>query len=217
MDRDAFMSRVGRSAMRGSLPPPPLVAERLPDLPAEDLVSLFRDRAQQVDAVVHGPVSRHGAPKAVVGIAAGHGCRSFLAWDDLPSPGVPGALTSAGVERVEHHVPGDGRAEHLLGYRDVDLGVTGADAGLAESGSIVLSHGSGRARMASLIPEVHVAILHVGLIERTISHFAHRHSDWVSDTTNLVVISGPSRTGDIELQLNLGVHGPRHLHVVLIS
>lgn len=193
------------------------IPDRLPDLEDEDLQTLFRERAQDVDAVVHGPVGRHGVPRAVAGIAAGHQCRSFMAWEDLPASGVASALTAAGLTRVEGEVPVETRMEHQLGYRDLDLGVTGATAGLAESGSVVLEHRPGRPRMASLVPEVHVALLDLTLMERTLVHWAHKFPESVANTANLVVITGPSRTGDIEQQLTLGVHGPKHVHIVLIK
>ncbi|MEX1125665.1 MAG: LUD domain-containing protein [Acidimicrobiia bacterium] len=215
MERDAFLKRVSVAAMVATLPRPPDVPARLPDLDPVDLVGLFRARAQQESVVVHGPIGSHGVPRAVAGIAAGHACRSYMAWDDLPVPGVTSALTGAGVQRVEHRVPEDGRITHQLEYQTLDLGVTGADAGLAESGSLVLLHGDGRPRMASLIPEVHVALLDATLIERTLVHWAHRHPATVFESANMVLVTGPSRTGDIEQQLRLGVHGPRHLHVVI--
>ncbi len=193
------------------------IPDRLPDLEDEDLQTLFRERAQDVDAVVHGPVGRHGVPRAVAGIAAGHQCRSFMAWEDLPASGVASALTAAGLTRVKGEVPVETRIEHQLGYRDLDLGVTGAAAGLAESGSVVLEHRPGRPRMASLVPEVHVALLDLTLMERTLVHWAHKFPESVANTANLVVVTGPSRTGDIEQQLTLGVHGPKHVHIVLIK
>jgi len=216
VDRDTFLARVGRAAMTAVLPETPSVPERLPEMESEDLVALFRERAQAVDAVVHGPVGRHGAPVVVTGIAAGHGCETFMAWDDLPSPGVASALTAEGLERIPHDVPNDDRLAHQLAYLPLALGVTGALAGLADSGSLVLSHGPGRPRMASLVPEVHVALLDVTLIDRILVHWAQKHPEVVEDTANLVMVTGPSRTGDIEQSLNLGVHGPRHVHIVLI-
>ena len=140
-----------------------------------------------------------------------------MAWEDLPASGVASALTAAGLTRVQGEVPAETRIEHQLGYRDLDLGVTGAAAGLAESGSVVLDHRPGRPRMASLVPEVHVALLDLTLLERTLAHWARRYPESVADTANLVVITGPSRTGDIEQQLTLGVHGPKHVHIVLIQ
>lgn len=217
MDREVFLSRVGRAVMTSVIPEPPDVPSQLPDLDQVDLVGLFRQRALDVNAVIHGPMGRHGAPRAVAGIASGHEGESFMAWDDLPASGVASALTAAGLERVTYDVPTDGRLDHQLGYYDLHIGVTGATGGLAESGSVILSHGAGRPRMASLVPEIHVVLLEVSSIERTLAHWAHKHHEAAADTTNLVIVTGPSRTGDIEQQLNLGVHGPRHVHVVLIK
>lgn len=216
MDRDVFLTRVGRAAMSAALPEAPGASGSLPIMPTDDLVALFRRRAQEVDAVVHGPVNPHGAPKTVAGIASGHGGKSFMAWDELPAAGVVSALASAGLDRVAHQVPMDRRADHQSGYRYLDLGITGAEAGLAESGSVVLLHGPGRPRMASLVPNVHVAILELSRLHRTLAHWASQHPDLVEETANLVVVTGPSRSGDIEMKLNLGVHGPRHVHVVLV-
>lgn len=217
MDREVFLGRIGQATLRSELPDPPRVPAELPELEDVDLVSLFRNRAQAVSAVVHGPVSRHGVPRAVMGIAAGHEMASFMAWDDLPASGVSAALQSAGMERIDHETVAKTRLERNLSYMELDLGVTGATAGLAESGSVVLVHGPGRSRMASVVPEVHIALLDVHHIVRTLAHWAHENPGFVNDTTNLVVVTGPSRTGDIEQTLNLGVHGPRHVHVVMIK
>lgn len=215
MERERFLSRVGQATLRSALPYAPQVPTELPALADVDLVALFRSRAQEVNAVMHGPVSRHGVPRAVVGIAAGHEASTFLAWDDLPAPGVSSALQSAGLSRLEYEID-DGRLERNLSYLGLDIGVTGAVAGLAESGSVVLMHGPGRPRMASIAPDVHIALLDVATIGRTLAHWAHENPGFAADTTNLVLVTGPSRTGDIAQQLNLGVHGPRHVHVVMM-
>lgn len=217
MERDTFLSRVGQASLTSVLPDPPVVHAELPEMEPVDLVAMMRVNAQKVNAVVHTPVSRHGAPRAVAAIAAGHDASSFLAWDDLPVPGVASALTAAGLERVGHQVPAGDRTAHNAGYLHVDVGVTGALAGLAESGSLVLSHGPGRPRMASLIPEIHIALLDVGRIARTLAHWAHEYPSSAVETTNLVLVTGPSRTGDIEMELNLGVHGPRTVHIVMVK
>jgi L-lactate dehydrogenase complex protein LldG len=215
VERDRFLTRVGQATLRTDLPEPPRLPIELPRLDEVDLVAMFRARAQEVNAVVHGPVSRHGVPRAVVGIAAGHEASTFLAWDELPASGVTSALQSAGLDRLGHEI-GEDRLERNLSYLSLDIGVTGATAGLAESGSVVLVHGPGRPRMASIAPEVHIALLDVAGIDRTLAHWAHENPGLAADTTNLVLVTGPSRTGDIEQQLNLGVHGPRHVHVVMI-
>lgn len=217
MERDAFLSRVGQASLSSVLPDPPPVSAELPDMGAVDLVAVMRANAQAVNAVVHTPVSRHGAARAVAAIAAGHDASNFMAWDDLPVSGVASALAAAGMERVDHAVPRSDRREHNLGYLRVDVGVTGAMAGLAESGSLVLSHGPGRPRMASLIPEIHIALLETDRIARDLAHWAHEYPQSATETTNLVFVTGPSRTGDIEMELNLGVHGPRTVHIVIVK
>lgn len=217
MDRDAFLSRVGKSLLTAKLPDPPSVPRDLAEPEETDLLALFRARAQAANAVVHGPVTRHGVPRTVVGIATGHEAASFIAWDELPASGVPVALQSAGLRRVDHYVPEGERSEHNLTYKSLDAGVTGADAALAESGSLVLTHGEGRPRMASLAPGVHIALLEADAIHRTLALWAHKNPESAVETTNLVFVTGPSKTGDIEQQLNLGVHGPRHVHIVMIK
>lgn len=214
MERNAFLSRVARATLTADLPeatrPPP----DLPDLGTTDLLAVFRSQAQAAHAVVHGPVSRHGAVRVVSSIAAGHDVTRFIAWDDLPVAGVPSTLLASGMIRVDHEVaPG---ARDNLFYADVEVGVTGAHGALAESGSLILVHGPGRPRMASLVPEIHIALLDVASIARSLAHWARENPDLVADTTNLVLVTGPSRTADIEQQLNLGVHGPRHVHIVMI-
>lgn len=216
MDRDSFLGRVGQAALHSELPPAPMVAPDLPELDDVDLVARFRSRAQAVNTVVHGPVSRHGVPRVVMGVAAGHEAGRFIAWDELPASGVASALQSAGLDRVDAETTSEDRLEHNLSYFHLDIGITGASAGLAESGSVVLVHGPGRPRMASIVPEIHIVLLEVERLARTLAHWAHEYPGLVGETTNLVLVTGPSRTGDIEQQLNLGVHGPRHVHVVLV-
>ena len=215
MRREAFLSAVSRASMASRLPQARTMSDELPDYHTDDLVTLFRVNAQAVNAVVHGPVSRHGVPRSVLAIAGGHRVKTFMSWDDLPAAGVNASLVAEGYRRVDHGVPDDRRTEHNLSYADLDMGVTGADAGLAESGSVVLLHGPGRPRMASLIPEIHVAILDVELLAMTLAHWSAVNPDVLAGTSNLAIVTGPSRTGDIEQQLNLGVHGPRHVHIVL--
>ncbi|MGA8039007.1 MAG: LUD domain-containing protein [Acidimicrobiia bacterium] len=217
MDRERFLERVAASMASGRVPAVAPFADRLPEMGQVDLLALFGERARSVDAQVHGPVARYRVPAMVTGLIASTEPKTFVAWDDLPVPGVPAALAADGWLRLDHRIGSASRLEDQLAYSDLAVGLTGAMAGLAESGSVVLDHGQGRPRMASLIPETHVVLLEASSIARTLSHWAEKNPDSARRTANLVVITGPSRTGDIELQLNLGVHGPRQVHIVVIE
>jgi len=213
VDRTAFLERLPRAHPGRS---PGLL---VPDLPKVDLISHFTGRLASVDGVVHGPFPPAAVADLVTTILREHEATEYLGWDDVGVAGLHQRLTMAGLGRVEGHLPdrGWGRVRHLAGYQDLVAGLTGADAGLAESGSIVVRSGPGRPRMASLIPLVHVAILSTHRLYRSLCHYVADHPAAIEGTSNLVIITGPSRTGDIEQQLNLGVHGPKHLHVILVD
>lgn len=99
-------------------------------------------------------------------------------------------------------------------------GVTGAHAAMAETGTLMLVSGEGRPTTMNFLPDNHVVILHA---EQVVGPYEDgwdrlRESvgpDGLPRTVNF--ITGPSRTGDIEQKLQLGAHGPRRLHVILVE
>ncbi|RMF02411.1 MAG: hypothetical protein D6768_08330 [Chloroflexi bacterium] len=98
------------------------------------------------------------------------------------------------------------------------VGVSGVLAGLADTGSLVVHSGAGQARAASLVPPVHVALLSVGdLYPDLPTWMAAQGAGVLPQTANVVFITGPSKTADIELNLVVGVHGPGEVHVILVA
>lgn len=95
------------------------------------------------------------------------------------------------------------------GIWEAEIGVTTADLAIAESGSILLCAGPGRARLASLAPPIHIALVRSSHIVATLDEALGS----VSDRTS-VLVTGPSRTADIEGILVRGIHGPGELWVV---
>jgi L-lactate dehydrogenase complex protein LldG len=97
---------------------------------------------------------------------------------------------------------------------ELDAVVTAATVGIAETGTIVLTHAPGEGRRAiSLVPDLHVCVVLESQVVAGVE-------DAVSALTGTGVttwISGPSATSDIELERVEGVHGPRRLHVVLVA
>jgi L-lactate dehydrogenase complex protein LldG len=96
---------------------------------------------------------------------------------------------------------------------EADVGLTGARFALAETGSIGIAFGANHSRMVSLIPPIHVVLLFDGvLVPDLISWEKVRPKSMPSQ---LVFISGPSKTADIEQTLVVGAHGPKKLIVIV--
>lgn len=104
-----------------------------------------------------------------------------------------------------------GRAPGGVPIWQAEVGVTTADLAIAETGSLLLSTGPGRPRMLSLAPMMHVVIMPKERIVATLAEAFARLSDRTT-----VMITGPSRTADIEGVLVRGVHGPGDILVVPI-
>ena len=222
MERDAFLTHVGAAQMSAVLPSAasPRRGPPVPRLEETDLTELFIAQLVAVDGEVHR-VPAEDAASTIGRILDRYDAGEYLAWDE-DAIGVPDLLAHLGAtgrRGVSGTTPEDaaGRLAHHAAYGALRAGITGADAGLAESGSVVLVSGPGRPRMASLIPQVHITILRTSQIVRTLPHLIATRPTLVAAGSNFVVVTGPSRTGDIEMTLTLGVHGPRHLHVVLLD
>ena len=95
----------------------------------------------------------------------------------------------------------------------IRVGVTKAICGLANTGSILEADGEGSPLHASLLSEIHIAVLHISDIYPSLEHAIHL----TGETKSAVFITGPSATGDIEGVLTIGVHGPREIMVMLCT
>jgi L-lactate dehydrogenase complex protein LldG len=97
-----------------------------------------------------------------------------------------------------------------------DVGISTAQAGIAETGTLILEGEKERNRLVSLLPPVHIALLNSRDIFPTIGDaLTALHQNSLSRA--ITFITGPSRTADIELTLTVGVHGPKELHVIVID
>jgi len=96
-----------------------------------------------------------------------------------------------------------------------DVGVTTAQWGIAETGTLVLESARERSRLLSLVPPIHVAVLSTRCICESLGDALDRVRRAASHA--ITFITGPSRTSDIELTLVVGVHGPQTVHVLLLE
>lgn len=99
-----------------------------------------------------------------------------------------------------------------------DIGISGVDFAIAETGTLVVCARPGQERSASLIAPVHIAVVEsVQIVPDLIDAISRVRAGDGSLPSNIALITGPSKTGDIELQLTTGVHGPGKWHVIIIG
>ena len=117
-------------------------------------------------------------------------------------------------ELVEYEHPIEESKDLLFG---VDAAITTTRGGIAETGSLILWTTPDEPRLMSLIPPIHIAVLHANTIYNTFEEVVNTEQ-WNSGMpTNALLISGPSKTADIEQTLVYGVHGCKELVVLLIQ
>jgi L-lactate dehydrogenase complex protein LldG len=193
--REEILGRV-RAALRDRPAVPPIPRDYRRAFPAADL-DLFVQRLTDYRAVVH----RGPDVAATIGTLAGSGTL-------VVPPGLDRSWLPAGVTVL---VDDDLPAHRIAAADGV---VTAAAAGIAETGTIVLdgSPDQGR-RIISLLPDRHLCVIRADQVVAAVPEAIAR----LDPRRPLTWISGPSATSDIELERVEGVHGPRHLHVVLIE
>ena len=100
---------------------------------------------------------------------------------------------------------------------DYDVGISTAQAAIAETGTLVLDSELEKHRLVSLVPPVHIAIIEAASICLTLGEAlaAVRRGESTEVSPTITFITGPSRTADIELTLAIGVHGPQELYVIV--
>jgi L-lactate dehydrogenase complex protein LldG len=185
-----------------------------------DNVGQFTTAWEGLGGVVHHAHHASDVVSIVSGICREAGASRILSWReaDLGLPGIIEGLRGVGIESDHGWLPADAsqRAARLAALEPLQVGVTGAAGGIAESGTVVLVSGPGRPRLASLLPPVHVTLLAVSRIRASLPDLLTAEPAIAEGGSNLVLITGPSRTADIEMTLTRGVHGPGHVHVVLL-
>jgi len=215
--RDAILGRIRTALGRGSETSDEDLAARLRDHPrnlvparadldAPGRRDLFVRMAEEAAASVDIVASAEAAVAAIA---------DFLASRNLPAaavaaPDLADLPWSAAPTMAIRFGVADG---------DDEVGIAGAFSAIAETGTLLLVSGSKRPTTLNFLPESHVVILRagdiVGPFEDAWDRLRAAFPEALPRTLNL--ITGPSRSADIEQTLQMGAHGPRHLHIVLID
>lgn len=218
---DKTRAELEAMAARAPHTPPPYVHP-----PQDDLAAQFAAELARLEGHPHRCADDEEALETIRTILQAHQATAVIAWDrdQIGLPGLDAMLADLGVAVLDAQVAytGAARAARLQTLEAAPVCISGADVGIAESATLALLGGAGRARLASLLAPVHIAVLRStqlvrGLGEALARIRAQNGPDVFSRSSSLTLITGPSRTADIELTLTLGVHGPREIHVVLID
>lgn len=205
------------AALRAGLAAAPFSPEPAPALPAfeppgPDPWARLAERNAPLGVRLRLAATPEEAARHVADIARERQAASYVRWADLESglpPGLAEACDAAlaGLERLSP----DSRVD----LARADLGLTGAQAALLDSGSLALVAGCGRQRAVSLLPPLHVCLVPRRALAPDIAALPGLLArDGAGPPSCLNLVTGPSSTADIELVLVRGVHGPGALEVV---
>lgn len=100
---------------------------------------------------------------------------------------------------------------------NADAGITTTKGGIADTGALILWPDENEPRLISLVPSIHIAVLKPENIYNSFSEAIEQNNWQEKMPTNALLISGPSKTADIELTLAFGVHGPKELIVIVLE
>jgi L-lactate dehydrogenase complex protein LldG len=216
--RDLLRSAVSQSRLPGAELKHPGIFVR-PSVPDDDLVDRFTRELTTLGGNVHHATNAGDVAAILKTLVADQTDPKVLMWDErhLPVPGLVTALKQAGLILLTQDPALARSHDHRQLLSSASIGLTGADAALAQTGSLVLASGPGRGRLASLLTPVHVALLRRTTLIGSLPELIAARPELVTQGANFVCITGPSRTADIEHVLARGVHGPREIHAVFVD
>jgi L-lactate dehydrogenase complex protein LldG len=160
------------------------------------------------------------------------GVQQVLTWtaNQLPIGGVLEALEVLGIKTITPDLPTpdtrlrpqdlDQRRHYLLGIEAITVGLTGADAAFAATGTLLLNSGTGRPLLVSQLPRRHIVLLPASRIypslERWLAGLPRIPGRPAVPVAIQSFLTGPSRSADIEATPAFGIHGPGRLHVIVV-
>lgn len=183
----------------------------------EARIADLTSRLEAVRAEVH-PVTRSGWVDTVKELLTRRGASTLVTAPETPVGKAVHAAWRSGGEGLPALVPYD---QDISGFKETlfsaDAAITAARGAIAETGAVVLWPDRAEPRLMSLVPPIHIAVLDADDIVDTFGEMMEKQRWADAMPTNALLISGPSKTADIELVLAFGVHGPRELIVLIVT
>jgi L-lactate dehydrogenase complex protein LldG len=224
--KEQILTRIRSGLQQAHLPSAAIAIPPRPapttSAPRDQLAAQFTQELTALAGEVHQPKNDADAIAIILNEIRASGVMQALAWhaSELPLRGLSEALQVAGVQLRDEHLSADGETRKAqLQTLDAPLvGITRAQGGLADTGSVALISAPTRPRAASLLPLLHIVLLPMSRLYADMASFVAAHSrETLLSGSNLIYITGPSRTADIEMTLTRGVHGPKRICVILLA
>lgn len=183
------------------------------ELGTETMFDLFKTRAEAVSSEVHRFKTKAAALDFVVGFLQKEGVQDaagrYAAWADSPF------LQGVDKKALSKKLPGLRFDVSLETSAEAGIGISQADWGIADTGTLVQDSTAVEQRLVSTLPLVHVALLDSAKLQPDLTSLFSRIEP--RKAAYLAFITGPSRTADIERVLTIGVHGPERLVIVCVD
>ena len=209
-------------------------AEQVRAVMAERAGELIEELASSAAAAgwrVHRATSDDEVVEAITRICVDSGARQVLKSEEESIAGLSSlgeSLEAAGIEvrsaileqAVDEEAATSNEAEHRARLFEADVGITGSDYAIAETGTVVVHPRGGLSRLVSLSPTRHIAVVRRGTVLPSLDELFLLESEAQANGTlasSMNLITGPSRTGDIEGVIVEGIHGPIEVHMVLVG
>ncbi len=204
--RERILRRLRERARKATLPSPWRTRQRF-----DDLVAAFARGVEAVGGEVFIASSWEEVWQQVGVLLSELEARRVVVNDEPPVSEVD---WQSRHPDIEWFYVGRDRGDLRAFCAQADVGLSGAVAALAETGSVILESGPGQSRMATLLPPVHIAVVsRTALTTDLFTWIAQREGEMPASIT---IVTGPSKTADIEQTLAVGVHGPKR-YVVLVA
>ncbi len=193
---------------------------------AAEMIERFASEWTRLSGTCSRCPDEAAATAALVDLLRARSVTRLLGWrpEQIGLAGLEDALRAAGIELHDAVARGrpDERVAAVRAFEAYPASVSGVDVAVATTGTLMLRSGHGRGRLASLLAPLHIAVVRasdvVWTLEAAYEHQRRRHGDELfAEASNLIFISGPSRTGDIEMVLTVGVHGPGEVHCIIVE
>ena len=221
-DRAAFLEAIRHRTRAGEYKPThsPDVAWTREDglresAPIEDPPARFIEELETLGGHGKRVETLEEAREYVLSLAQERGAKLLIRWavEELETLGVDDPLEEAGVEVAVWR--------DLDDFREVaaraDIGLSTAEWAIADTASLVLTSGSGKGRTVTLLPPTYVAVVSAEKVLRTVPEAIEKYAGDEGLPANVCFHTGPSRSGDIEMEIFVGMHGPGDVHVILVG